>query len=600
MQIFVLPYSTLITITLLHTLVKGIPSPSDFRLLGGGDGSSSLLERLSRPFHHQKPEIDPLDEIEEPPSLFERFLGPTPTESEWLEEEDDLEDDEDNGVGAVLVKRQGGVPVPTSQPQNENLTSTEGATPINSSVNQTINGPAPGFIPPEVNPDEDQVDCHDTATGPATKCWDELNLTSWVQDWLDSHYCHEHEGFSDCFLRQNGFQGMDCSGVKLDTCTVPQNQEVASKHPEQWYVAYTIFSVNQFFNSWYQAISNSAPTAQYNIGKIVEIIDIPEKTSVALQWVLIALQGIFAIVPGPLGVYAANSWKFNNQWQAISQVISNAVSVAPNAFRFIFPTGTADSKLVQLADLSHNFANVIMTVKSNINVTLSEVMGNSTAFLAFAQKGNFSGKPPSLPEQENYLYYGFNTYLISQALNGNNVYGVISPGTDVKALANNGSKLNYPIDCKDYDDYGICDAWWYSTNYRSSFTLDNFDHMNRNYGRNMYDLISNFTTGELLFEGAYACHSEGNFGQPVNITINAGGINTACISQLKILTWNMDCTSVTDKECEFVEAGQAQDTFFATSDLCPLAGGYCPHTYSVPAGYLGPLLTQDDFTLRRD
>ncbi|KAL9610928.1 MAG: hypothetical protein Q9167_004406 [Letrouitia subvulpina] len=598
MQIFVLPYYALITTTLLQTLVKGIPSSSDIRLFGGGDDSPSLLERLAQTFHHQQPEIDASDETEEPPSFFQQLMGPTPTELEWLEEEHELEDDDDNGMGATLVKRQGGVPVPTSQPQNENLTSTEGATPINSTVNQTIIGPAPGFIPPEVNPDEDQVDCHDTATGPAKKCWDELNLTSWVQDWLDSHYCHEHEGFSDCFLRQNGFQGMDCSGVKLDTCTVPQNEEVASKHPEQWYVAYTIFSVNQFFNSWYQAISNSAPTAQYNIGKIVEIIDIPERTSVALQWVLIALQGAFAIVPGPLGVYAANSWKFNNQWQAIAQVISNAVTVAPNAFRFIFPTGTADSKLVQLSDLSHNFANVIMTVKSNINVTLSEVMGNSTAFLAFAQKGNFSGKPPSLPEQENYLYYGFNTYLISQALNGNNVYGVISPGTDVRALANNGTTLNYPIDCKDYDEYGICDAWWYSTNYRSSFTLDNFDHMNRNYGRNMYDLISNFTTGELLFEGAYACHSEGNFGQPVNITINAGGINTACISQLKILTWNMDCTSVTDKECEFVEAGQAQNSFFDSSE-CAAAGGFCPHTYSVPAGYLGPLITQDDYKLRR-
>ena len=358
-------------------------------------------------------------------------------------------------------------------------------------------------------------------------------------------------------------------------------------------------AINQFFNSWYDAISNSAPTAQFNIGKIVEIIDVPNTTSVALQWVLIALQGIFAVIPGPLGVYASNSWKFSNQWQAIAQVISNAVSVAPNAFRFIFPTGNADSQIVQLAELSHNFANVMMTVKSNINVTLSEVMANSTAFLAFASQGNFSGKAPSLPAQENYLYYGFNTYLISQALNGNNVYGVISPGTDVRALANNGTTLNYPIDCKDYDEYGICDNFWYSTNYRSTFTLDNFDHMNRNYGETLYNLISNLTTGELLFEGAYACHSEGNFGQPVNITINAGGINTACISQLRILTWNMDCTSVTDAECEFMEPGTAQESFLDRSE-CAAAGGFCPHRYSVPTGYLGPLLTQTDYQLTRD
>ena len=83
--------------------------------------------------------------------------------------------------------------------------------------------------------------------------------------------------------------------------------------------------------------------------------------------------------------------------------------------------------------------------------------------------------------------------------------------------------------------------------------------MNRNYGSQITGLFVNLTTGELLFEGAEACNSEGNFGQPVNITVNAAGVNTACISQLRILTWNMSCTmpqrqnAHVDKNCEFLE-----------------------------------------------
>lgn len=196
-------------------------------------------------------------------------------------------------------------------------------------------------------------------------------------------------------------------------------------------------------------------------------------------------------------------------------------------------------------------------------------------------------------EESNYLYFAFNTYLISQALNGNNVYGVIARGTNPQEMDTNGTTLNYDIDCKGYNEQNVCDTWWYSGNYESAFTLDDFSHMNRNYGSQITDLFANLTTGQLLFEGAQACNSEGNFGQPVNITVNAGGVNTACISQLRILTWDMSCTApkrwrgTIDKTCEFIET-TPQDQFLwqnahAVTDESIL---------SVPAGYLGPLITQ--------
>ena len=220
-------------------------------------------------------------------------------------------------------------------------------------------------------------------------------------------------------------------------------------------------------------------------------------------------------------------------------------------------------------------------------MTLASVMANQTKFLAFASQGNFSAKPPALPDQANYLYYTFNTYLVSAALNGNNIYGVLGPGTDPQQLATNGTKLNYNLDCKTYDELGVCDAFWHSETY-GAFSLHNFDHMNRNYGKQLSTLFQNLNTGELLFEGALACNAEGNFGQPVNITVNAGGVSMACISQLRILTWQMDCAnSKKFNGCEFVEI-PPQPSFMRQNAQSVTAQSI----RSVPAGYLGPWITQ--------
>ena len=350
-------------------------------------------------------------------------------------------------------------------------------------------------------------------------------------------------------------------------------------------------AINQFFYSWWEAVGNSGGIAVDNIGTIVQMIDIKDNQQLIVQDLLLAVQSVFALIPGPLGIFAAHS-AFSFTWQAAAQVISNALNILPNVGRFLFPIDSSDSRQIQLADLSSNFAQVVLIpVQSNLNQTLVSVMSNSSEFLAFASQGNFTALPPSLPDQSNYLYFAFNTYIISQALNGNNVYGVIARGTNPQEMDTNGTKLNYNIDCQGYNEQNVCDAWWYSGNYQSAFALNDFSHMNRNYGHQITDLFANLTTGQLLFEGALACNAEGNFGQPVNITVNAAGVNTACISQLRILTWDMSCTwpkrGYGDRHCEFLETsaqyGYLHENAHAVTDQSIL---------SVPTGYLGPLLLQ--------
>ena len=338
--------------------------------------------------------------------------------------------------------------------------------------------------------------------------------------------------------------------------------------------------------------------ASNNVGEIVQLLDPQSSVNTELDSVLIALTGIFALVPG-LGYMSGDALK--GGWLAFTQVMENALFAVPQIGRWLFPIDSTSSQVVQMSALSSDMANIIQMVQNNLNKTLVSIMANSTEFLAFASQGNFSDSAPSLPDQTNYLLYGFNTYLISQALNGNNVHGVFAQDTDPHALATNGSKTAYDIsDCKGgYNAQGICDTWWYSTRYSSAFGLDDFSHMNREYGDVLTTLFSKYTTGELLFEGAYACNANGNYGQPVNVTVNAAGVNTGCLSQLRIVTWDMGCDDPTKMNgCEFLEIPR-QNTFFGSCGSHSAYSVMDEPTYCVPASYLGPLIAQNHIKLKR-
>ena len=123
------------------------------------------------------------------------------------------------------------VPVPGQQSQS--ITSTAGA------GNGTIAEPGVitnGAIVAPI----DGVDCNNITTGRDNKCWEELNLTQWVQQWIANNSCHTNEPFASCFMRLEGFPGLDCTGIKIDACTAPQGANV-SKDPKVFYVAYNIY-----------------------------------------------------------------------------------------------------------------------------------------------------------------------------------------------------------------------------------------------------------------------------------------------------------------------------------------------------------------------
>ncbi|KAL8626777.1 hypothetical protein Q9189_007524 [Teloschistes chrysophthalmus] len=470
------------------------------------------------------------------------------------------------------------------------------------------NGTEPGFIP-HLSITREEVNCSDLSTGRDNKCWDELQLTTWVENWIVGHTCYQDEGFSSCFLRQVGYPELDCTGIKLATCTPPPTK--GDGDTRIFYVAYNIYAINQYFGSWYTAVGNAANTAGLNVDAIVQLIDPPSDTHLILDDILIALTGIFAVLPGlgfnigsMLDHAVEDATEVAQSLRLGLQFVENAIIGFPQIGRYLYPIDTPASALLQIADLKNQLGDLIAQVQSNLNKTVSSVMADPAEYLAFASQGNFTTNAPSLPDQSEYLLYAFNTYVISAGLRGNNIYGTIAKDTNVQALATNGSQNNLAIDlsaCIGYNSENVCDTWWYSANYDSTFGLDHFSHRERGFGDVMTQLFQKYTTGQLLFDNAYACNLNGNFGKPVSVTVNEQGINTQCLSQLRILTWDMSCTDVRNRQCEFLEKEQepqgmwlgncGSHSYFSVMD---------DPVYCVPNSYLGPLVLQRDYKLDRN
>ncbi|KAL8895255.1 MAG: hypothetical protein Q9207_008243 [Kuettlingeria erythrocarpa] len=506
--------------------------------------------------------------------------------------------------------------IPTKPQQSQDITSTEGR-------NET------GVIP-NLSITYEGVNCSDLSTGRDNKCWEELQLTTWVQNWIVGNTCYENEPFASCFLRKVGYPELDCTGIKQATCTPPPIKE--GMDSRVFYVAYNFYAINQYFGSWYTAVGAAATLAGFNIDSIVQLINPPDNTNLILSSVLIALTGIFAVAPG-LGLNIGNLLdKLVSSAATTAQnlrtglvFVENAIIGFPQIGRWLYPIGDTQSQLIQLADLRARLGDLIANVQANLNATVASVMADPTSFLAFASQGNFTAACPSLPDQQTYLLYGFNTYVISAALAGNDIHAAVALDTNVQALVTNGSQDHLAYDlsaCEGYDAYNVCDAFWYSGALDATFSLNHFAHPGRALGSLLVALFEQYTTGQLLFDNAFACARDRNNNstgastdssgqqqqqqqqgedQELTVTVNAAGVNTQCLSRLDVLVWDMSCTGVGDLQCEFLDREEEgpQNGWLRSCGSGSYFSVMDEPVYCVPNGYLGPLVRQRRYKLDR-
>ena len=289
--------------------------------------------------------------------------------------------------------------------------------------------------------------------------------------------------------------------------------------------------INDFFTTYYEALSFATSQAQLEISNIVNELD-PNKPK-GIPWfdILTALSFGLAFLGAPTIAVSVLNLENNAKIAAQSMLIS--LQQAPGSAKALMPSGTDDSKFYQIGDLESRLGDAVSELKGMINAAVEKLMSDMPTFVKFVESGKYSGQTSySLPNQTVGLNIALKTYLVSTSLGDNGWWASPSIGP---------YDLDGPVTCM--DENNVCTgpdnttAIYYSPDTKRSYTLN----ANKGYGVTAYqltrDLVSNqWAPLNVLFDGAFNCTAEGHAGTN-NINFNYDGtLNVACISQLPVLT----------------------------------------------------------------
>ncbi|KAL8733017.1 MAG: hypothetical protein Q9166_002415 [cf. Caloplaca sp. 2 TL-2023] len=394
--------------------------------------------------------------------------------------------------------------------------------------------------------------------GVNSRCWELLGLTDYTKAWwtANSTRCAAETGFSTCFLQVHNLGLSDCTGIKPNSCPDPI---VGGYTPQDWYILYNIYTINQVLYSLYTAIGNANTLASESVGAIVELLNPPEQNNLLEKNLFGALTIGLALLPGAGG---------------IAGTLIRTAQQLPSVGTLLFPVGTTDTRVSQWASLANELSIIVQQYQKSVSEIIPTVNNDVNHFVAFASTGNFSINPlPDMSDQSDYLLrgllcqfpYRLTTFIIGKALEANNIHLNRAVNVDVHEIqTTQAGSLAFDTGCGDgYDDKGICANYWFDSANKITYTLDDYKNMAKSYHDQMEKMFGNWTTGDLLFGGAARCAAAGGIkdGDLVNTIINAQNPNYVavdCISSAQICTF----TALTDElnPQEFIDCPKQPET----------------------------------------
>ncbi|KAI9857639.1 MAG: hypothetical protein M1824_004757 [Vezdaea acicularis] len=397
----------------------------------------------------------------------------------------------------------------------------------------------------------------------------------------------------------------DCTGIKPDSCTSAFSKLNLSA--EEYYIAWNIYAIATFFTDYWQALETANGLASKKIDAITGVINPPLDTSTPLDSVLLALQAAFSFVI------------------LDTKPIEKAIQSSPSVGTVIYPPGSSDSRFIQLGQIKEQLSDLINGYQHNVSDAIANIENDVDIFINFASSGSFNSDLPSMQNQSDTILQALMTMVVSLSLKANKIIVTRSIGIDPRQLereyADTTYGLAYNLGCQDYNALGMCGPWWYDASTNTTYSLDNLDHMDRDYTDLLGTIFTNYTTPELLFAGASHCHdsilaktpspsyditaidsaavtdtpqvtySVSRHRRDTSTTpgavqgIDSNGIETSCISAVDVCTYNMTCSP--DVYCEFTDCPMQSN--FGNAG-CPYNADGSLETVNVPFAYLGPWL----------
>lgn len=354
-------------------------------------------------------------------------------------------------------------------------------------------------------------------------------MVNYTNDWwtTNSPKCKATTSFAQCFLQSIDLGTQDCIGITSGSCPPPSWPDFKSRKLDvrQFYIAYNIYAIWEFYNSYHFALTDANGLSSDTIGAIVALLDPPKPKNGLLDDLLTVLSVGFAMIEPRASV--------------LIKSLLGAFKQIPQTARFMFPQGTIDTQVTQWQMLANEMGVVTQTLQSNVSQALNLIQGNVTVWLAVTESGSFSTNPVQTITNASSLFLrALNTYVISQALTGNGWMIARAIDTDMNALMSNKTEINWQVaGCgKGYDENNLCGAYYYNNASARSFTLTNNKDGSKDPTHIMQTIFHNWTTPELLFNGAAQCQAQGG-NLPTPSFGDDGSLLDPCLSSMKVCTW---------------------------------------------------------------
>ena len=492
---------------------------------------------------------------------------------------------------------------PTMLPPVGNMSDTMNSSNTSSEPQAVKTDPDKGGIYSEATATADQqIHCLNFAAHQYQVCWEVLNVTGYVQDWVafNQQECdNEDMGFADCFLYIEIGAGSNCTSFTgRSQCPSPDSRNFVDRTngAQAYYVAFNIWNIQNWFFTYYTAVTGANGLAADSVDTITRTLNLPIPKSFPILDLLAGLAYAFGLL-SPSG-YAAVLPKLGEKIeglaaQAPGEYLLRAVQNSPTLSRNMIDKGDLTDSDVQVAELSSGLARIVAQLQTNIQNAVVMVMSNYSLFFDFVDDGFFSTQIENLNTITQNVTLALNTYVVSQALQNDQVIITRALNTDVNELQLNGSAVQYDTGCgHGYDEWGMCGNWWYDSTNRISYGLESMKDMLNNYTDPLESLFNQgITTPELLFMNSQFCadasgSTQGN-APGTALSTSTGIWNTECISNMKICTWDLVNLGVFNEytDCD-------RESAFAM-DECGDGEGVVQVT--VPASYIGPYLTSSEF-----
>ena len=290
-----------------------------------------------------------------------------------------------------------------------------------------------------------------------------------------------------------------------------------------------VLVINDFFTSWSNALDGASLSAIFVAQPIINAVDPKQEANFDLNNLLTALTAGLAFIPG-IGEGVSAAAKVG------ATVLVTALQQAPGVAKAIWPAGTEDSKTIQIANIDTELAAVRSKFTTGVVNALATVMSDVPSFIAFAQDGAFSGQDHvSMPDDTVSLGSALNLYVLSTAMNANQMAATVIPNTNKASIASQGG-------CTSDSAANICIHPVFSLGYFFSDVTNNA-YLLHGPGSLLNDIVTNnWSTLEALFDGAYNCIVKGGQGQgqPLSLFRN-NELDLSCVSQLELCTCTAPC-----------------------------------------------------------